>query len=100
MYSCLGVTCHLQLWQNDRGLLRATVVIREYHHTVLVGRLMAEYHHTVLVGRLMAEYHHIVLVGRLMAEYHHIVLVGLSLRPKPQCQTIKLLTVTAQVSYS
>ena len=26
MYACLGVTCHLHFWQNDRGLLRATAV--------------------------------------------------------------------------
>ena len=25
--ACLGVTCHLHFWQNDRGLLRATAVI-------------------------------------------------------------------------
>ena len=24
MYACLGATCHLHLWQNDRGLLRAS----------------------------------------------------------------------------
>ena len=29
VYACLGVTCHLHLWQNDRGLLRATAVTRE-----------------------------------------------------------------------
>ena len=28
MYACLGVTCHLHFWQNDRGLLRATAVTR------------------------------------------------------------------------
>ena len=26
--ACLAVTCHLRLWQNDRGLLRATAVTR------------------------------------------------------------------------
>ena len=26
MYACLGITCHLHFWQNDRGLLRATTV--------------------------------------------------------------------------
>ena len=26
VYACLGVTCHLRFWQNDRDLLRATVV--------------------------------------------------------------------------
>ena len=29
VYACLGVTCHLHFWQNDRGLLRATAVTRE-----------------------------------------------------------------------
>ena len=28
MYACLGVTCHLHFWQNDRGLLCATAVTR------------------------------------------------------------------------
>ena len=28
VYACLGVTCHLHFWQNDRVLLRATVVTR------------------------------------------------------------------------
>ena len=28
MYACLAVTCHLHFWQNDRDLLRATVVTR------------------------------------------------------------------------
>ena len=31
MYSCLGVTCQLHSWQNDRGLLRATVVTRGWN---------------------------------------------------------------------
>ena len=26
VYACLVVTCHLHFWQNDRDLLRATVV--------------------------------------------------------------------------
>ena len=26
MYVCLGVTCHLHLWRNDRGLLRSTAI--------------------------------------------------------------------------
>ena len=26
VYACLGVTCHLHFWQNDRDLLRATAV--------------------------------------------------------------------------
>ena len=25
---CLGVTCHLHFWQNDQGLLHATVVTK------------------------------------------------------------------------
>ena len=29
VYACLAVTCHLRFWQNDRGLLLATAVIRE-----------------------------------------------------------------------
>ena len=28
VYECLGVTCHLHFWQNDRGLLHATAVTR------------------------------------------------------------------------
>ena len=28
MYAWLGVTCHLQVWQNDLGLLSATAVIQ------------------------------------------------------------------------
>ena len=28
VYECLGVTCHLHVWHNDRGLLRATAVTR------------------------------------------------------------------------
>ena len=26
VYACLAVTCHLHIWQNDQGLLRATAV--------------------------------------------------------------------------
>ena len=26
MYACLGVTCHLHVWQNDQGLLCATAI--------------------------------------------------------------------------
>ena len=26
VYACLAVTCHLHIWQNERGLLRATAV--------------------------------------------------------------------------
>ena len=26
VHTCLAVTCHLHFWQNDRDLLRATVV--------------------------------------------------------------------------
>ena len=30
-YACLAVTCHLHFWQNDRDLLRATVVTRGWN---------------------------------------------------------------------
>ena len=28
VYACLGVTCHLHFWQNDRGPSRATAITR------------------------------------------------------------------------
>ena len=31
VYECLAVTCHLRFWQNDWGLLRATVVTRGWN---------------------------------------------------------------------
>ena len=31
VYACLAVTCHPRLWQNDRGLLRATAVTRGWN---------------------------------------------------------------------
>ena len=31
VYACLAVTCHLRFWQNDRDLLRATVVTRGWN---------------------------------------------------------------------
>ena len=31
VYVCLGVTCHLHFWQNDRDLLRATAVTRGWN---------------------------------------------------------------------
>ena len=31
VYACLGVTCHLHLWQNDQGLLHATAVTRGWN---------------------------------------------------------------------
>ena len=31
VYACLGATCHLHFWQNDRGLLRATAVTRGWN---------------------------------------------------------------------
>ena len=38
VYACLGVTCHLHFWQNDRGLLRATVVTRGWNgHRIRVS---------------------------------------------------------------
>ena len=33
VYACLGVTCHLHFWQNDRGLVRATAVTRGVKRT-------------------------------------------------------------------
>ena len=31
VYACLGVTCHLRFWSNDRGLLRATAITRGWN---------------------------------------------------------------------
>ena len=31
VYACLAVTCHLHFWQNDRDILRATVVTRGWN---------------------------------------------------------------------
>ena len=31
VYGCLAVTCHLHFWQNDRDLVRATVVTRGWN---------------------------------------------------------------------
>ena len=31
VYACLAVTRHLQFWQNDRGILRATAVTRRWN---------------------------------------------------------------------
>ena len=31
VYACLAVTCHLHFWQNDRDLLRAAAVTREWN---------------------------------------------------------------------
>ena len=31
VHACLAVTCHLHFWQNDRDLLRATAVTREWN---------------------------------------------------------------------
>ena len=31
VYACLGATCHLQFWQNDPSLLRATAVTRGWN---------------------------------------------------------------------
>ena len=39
MYACLGVTCHLHFWQNDRGLLRATAVTRGVERTANKSQL-------------------------------------------------------------
>ena len=38
MYACLGVTCHLQFWQNDRDLFCATAVTGEWNgHQIRVS---------------------------------------------------------------
>ena len=38
MYACLGVTCHLHFWQNDRGLLLADAVTRGWNgHRIRVS---------------------------------------------------------------
>ena len=38
VYVCLGVTCHLHFWQNDRDLLRATAVTRAWNgHRIRVS---------------------------------------------------------------
>ena len=38
VYACLGVTCHLHFWQNDRDLLRAIVLTRGWNgHRVRVS---------------------------------------------------------------
>ena len=38
VYACLGLTCHLHFWQNDRGLLRATAVTRRWNgHRIRVS---------------------------------------------------------------
>ena len=38
MHACLGVTCHLHFWQNERGLLRATAVSRGWNgHRIRVS---------------------------------------------------------------
>ena len=38
VYACLGVTCHLHFWQNDRALLRATAVTRGWNgHRIRVS---------------------------------------------------------------
>ena len=31
VYACLGVTCHLHFWQNERGLLRSTAVTQGWN---------------------------------------------------------------------
>ena len=38
VHACLGVTCHLHFWQNDRGLLHATAVTQGWNrHRVSVS---------------------------------------------------------------
>ena len=47
LHACLAVTCHLHFWQNDRDLLRATVVTRWWNDdlglNVLICRVWNEY---------------------------------------------------------
>ena len=39
VYACLGVTCHLHFWQNDQGLLHATVVAGGWNaHQIRVSK--------------------------------------------------------------
>ena len=35
VYACLAVTCHLHFWQNDRDLLHATAVTRDWTETCM-----------------------------------------------------------------
>ena len=38
VYACLGVTCHLHFWQNDRSLLRATAATQGWNgHRIRVS---------------------------------------------------------------
>ena len=38
LYACLGVTCHQHFWLSDRGVLRATAVMRGWHgHRIRVS---------------------------------------------------------------
>ena len=38
VYACVGVTCHLQFWEIDRGILRATAVTRGWNgHRIKVS---------------------------------------------------------------
>ena len=38
VYACLGVTCHLHFWQNDRGHLSSTAVTRGWNgHRIRVS---------------------------------------------------------------
>ena len=47
VYACLGVTCPLHFWQNDRGLLHATAVTRGWG--VGVERTPYKSQHTKLI---------------------------------------------------
>ena len=47
VYACLAVTCHLHLWQNDLGLLRATAVTRGHTHALTIRILRLTGRHSV-----------------------------------------------------
>jgi len=48
VYVCLAVTCHLHLWQNDRDLLRATVVMQGWNRYWNKGQ-----HRKVTLGKIL-----------------------------------------------
>ena len=41
LHACLAVTCHLHFWQNDRELLRATVMTRWWNDDVGLNVLIS-----------------------------------------------------------
>ena len=62
VYACLAVTCHLHFWQNDRGLLHATVVTRGwsgYRNKSQHRKLTLEKKIPTLTNMSIKSYHHI-----------------------------------------